>query len=65
MKKLFLLFATVTLFVGFQACKQQEEAPAEEATEVTTEAAATEAPAADSAATGDSSRAVVPPVTPQ
>ena len=28
MKKLFLLFATVTLLVGVQACKQKEEAAA-------------------------------------
>lgn len=33
MKKLFLLFATVTLLVGVQACKQK---PAEDATEVVT-----------------------------
>ncbi len=39
MKKLFVLFAAVTLFVGVQACKQKEEAATEEATEVTTEAA--------------------------
>jgi hypothetical protein len=37
MKKLFLLFATVTLLVGVQACKGKEEA-----TEETTEAVATE-----------------------
>ncbi len=33
MKKLFLLFATVTLLVGVQACKQK---PAEDSTEVVT-----------------------------
>ena len=37
MKKLFVLFAAVTLFVGVQACKQKEEATTEEATDVTTE----------------------------
>ena len=37
MKNLFLLFATVTLLVGVQACKGKEEA-----TEETTEAVATE-----------------------
>ena len=37
MKKLFVLFAAATLFVGVQACKQKEEAATEEATEVTTE----------------------------
>jgi hypothetical protein len=42
MKKLFLLFATVTLLVGVQACKQKEEA-ADEATEtMTTETTTTE-----------------------
>ncbi len=46
MKKLFVLFAAATLFVGVQACKQKEEAATEEQTEVTT----TEAPAQDSAA---------------
>lgn len=46
MKKLFVLFAAATLFVGMQACKQKEEAATEEQTEVTT----TEAPAADSTA---------------
>ncbi len=60
MKKLFVLFAAATLFVGVQACKQKEEAATEEATEVTTEvvadptavvdSAAVVAPAADSAA---------------
>lgn len=34
MKKLFLLFATATLLIGFQACKQKEEAAATESTEV-------------------------------
>ena len=37
MKKLFVLFAAATLFVGVQACKQKEEAATEETTEVTTE----------------------------
>ena len=42
MKKLFLLFATATLLIGFQACKQKEEAAATESTEaVATDAAAT------------------------
>lgn len=60
MKKLFVLFAAATLFVGVQACKQKEEAATEEATEVTTEVATDStavvadstaaAPAADSAA---------------
>ncbi len=49
MKKLFVLFAAATLFVGVQACKQKEEAATEEATEVTTEVVA-DSPAADSAA---------------
>ncbi len=49
MKKLFVLFAAVTLFVGVQACKQKEEAT-EEATEVTTEVVAEPAVVADSAA---------------
>ena len=40
MKKLFVLFAAATLFVGVQACKQKEEAATEEATEVTTEVVA-------------------------
>ena len=38
MKKLFLLFATVTLLIGVQACKQKEEA----AETVTTETVTTE-----------------------
>ncbi|HPA36403.1 MAG TPA: hypothetical protein PLA16_08545 [Chitinophagales bacterium] len=52
MKKLFVLFAAATLFVGVQACKQQEEAATEEVAteEVTTEAAPVEAAPADSAA---------------
>ena len=33
MKKLFVLFAAATLFVGVQACKQKEEATTEETTE--------------------------------
>ncbi len=37
MKKLFVLFAAATLFVGVQACKQKEEAT-EATEEVTTEA---------------------------
>ena len=40
MKKLFLLFAAATLFVGIQACKTKtDDAPVEETTEVTTEVA--------------------------
>ena len=41
MKKLFVLFAAATLFVGVQACKQKAEEATEEvteATEATTEA---------------------------
>mgnify|MGYP006920743653 CR=1 FL=1 len=38
MKKLFVLFAAATLFVGVQACKQKEEATEATETEVTTEA---------------------------
>ena len=48
MKKLFVLFAAATLFVGVQACKQKEEAATEEATEVSTavvDSAAVVAPA--------------------
>jgi uncharacterized lipoprotein YajG len=37
MKKLFVLFAAATLFVGVQACKQKEETT-EATEEVTTEA---------------------------
>lgn len=62
MKKLFLLFATVTLLIGFQACKQKEEAATEEATEVTTEVAP--AVTGDSTATVDTTRGVVTPKTP-
>lgn len=54
MKKLFVLFAAVTLFVGVQACKQKEEATTEEATDVTTEVAA------DSTAVMDSVAVVAP-----
>ena len=36
MKKLFLLFATVTLLVGVQACKQKAEETATDATEAVT-----------------------------
>lgn len=43
MKKLFLLFATATLLIGFQACKQKEEAAT---TEASTEAVSTDAAAA-------------------
>ena len=39
MKKLFVLFAAVTLFVGVQACKQKEETT-EATEEVTTEVVA-------------------------
>ena len=45
MKKLFVLFAAATLFVGMQACKQKEEAATEEATEVTTEEVVTDSAA--------------------
>ncbi len=59
MKKLFLLFATVTLLVGFQACKEK---PAEETdtTEVVAEPDMTPAAVVDS----DTSRIPVPPVDP-
>ncbi|HOY41745.1 MAG TPA: hypothetical protein PLX60_07780 [Chitinophagales bacterium] len=50
MKKLFVLFAAATLFVGVQACKQKEEAATEEATEVTTEVVADSTAVVDSAA---------------
>ena len=50
MKKLFVLFAAATLFVGIQACKQKEEAATEEATEVTTEVVADSTAVVDSAA---------------
>ncbi|MDB5227924.1 MAG: hypothetical protein JWN78_2117 [Bacteroidota bacterium] len=55
MKKLFLLFATVTLLVGVQACKQKEETTNEEATEVVTEdsSAVTPVVAVDSTAKVD------------
>jgi hypothetical protein len=43
MKKVFLLFATVTLLVGFQACKSGAEKPAE----ATTEEVATDTPVVD------------------
>jgi uncharacterized protein YcfL len=68
MKKLFLLFATVTLLVGVQACKQKEEA-AEEATEtVTTETVTTETTTVTDSATAaanDTSRDIKNPTTPQ
>ena len=38
MKKLFVLFAAATLFVGVQACKQNAEEATEAATETATEA---------------------------
>ena len=67
MKKLFVLFAAATLFVGVQACKQKEEAATEETTEVTTEApadsTATAAPAdstAKAAPAADSAKAAAP-----
>ena len=50
MKKLFVLFAPATPFVGVQACKQKEEAATEEATEVTTEVVADSTAVVDSAA---------------
>jgi hypothetical protein len=50
MKKLFVLFAAATLFVGVQACKQKEEAATEEATEVTTEVVADSTAVVDSTA---------------
>jgi hypothetical protein len=50
MKKLFVLFAAATLFVGVQACKQKEEAATEEATEVTTEVVADSTAIVDSTA---------------
>lgn len=50
MKKLFLLFATATLLVGVQACKQKEEAATEEATEVVTEDTSAVTPVTDSTA---------------
>ena len=50
MKKLFVLFAAATLFVGVQACKQAEETATEETTEVATEEAPAEAPAAEAPA---------------
>ena len=69
MKKLFLLFATVTLLVGVQACKQKEEA-AEEATEtVTTETVTTETTTVhdSTAVAGDTTggRDIKNPTTPQ
>lgn len=54
MKKLFVLFAAATLFVGVQACKQKEEAATEEATEVT------EAVTEDATAVVDSAAVVAP-----
>lgn len=53
MKKLFVLFAAVTLFVGVQACKQKEETT--EATEEVT----TEVVADSTAVVADSTTAVV------
>jgi hypothetical protein len=62
MKKLFVLFAAATLFVGVQACKNQatEETATEETTEVTTEAPAdsTATAVVDSAATTAADTAV-------
>ena len=52
MKKLFVLFAAATLFVGVQACKSTEQ-PAEEVVE------ATEEVVEDAAAVVDSAAAVV------
>ncbi len=54
MKKLFVLFATVTLLTVFQACKQKpaEETPAEETTEVATEAVTTDSTATNADDTG-------------
>jgi len=58
MKKLFVLFAAATLFVGVQACKSTEQ-PAEEVT--ATEEVVEEAPAVvdSAAAVVDSAAAVV------
>ena len=64
MKKLFLLFATVTLLIGVQACKQKEEAAAEDTTEVTTEVAA-DAVTGDSTAASDTTKVPVPPTDPK
>ena len=54
MKKLFVLFAAVTLFVGVQACKQKEETT-EATEEVTTEVVAD----STTAVVADSTTAVV------
>ena len=51
MKKLFVLFAAATLFVGVQACKQTAEETTEAATEVT------EAVTEDATAVADSATA--------
>ena len=54
MKKLFFLFATVTLLTVFQSCKQKpaEETPAEETTELATEAVTTDSTATNAEDTG-------------
>ena len=49
MKKLFLLFATVTLLVGVQACKQKEETTEEATEEVSVDSSAV-TPVVDSTA---------------
>ncbi|MFN8284160.1 MAG: hypothetical protein U0U67_13155 [Chitinophagales bacterium] len=56
MKKLFVLFAAATLFVGVQACKHNEE-PATEETAVVEEAPVVDSSAAVTA-TPDSTAAV-------
>lgn len=67
MKKLFLLFATVTLLVGFQACKQKEEAATEEV--VIEETSSDSIPEPDmtkaSAVDTDTSRLPKPPPDPK
>ena len=63
MKKLFILFAAVTLFVGVQSCKQKaaDEAPTEESTEVE---AVTSDPTPAAATDSDTTRIPVPPTDP-
>ena len=58
MKKLFVLFAAATLFVGVQACKSTEQ-PAEEETTTEEVVEATEEVVEDAAAVVDSAAAVV------
>lgn len=64
MKKLFILFTAVTLFVGVQSCKQK---PAEDETAAeTTDSAAVETvdPTPAAAADSDTTRIPVPPSDP-